>query len=129
MLKEIEYKNEVRNKITNFRGQSAPREVGNRYNNNQHAVKNNQHNSENVQVKANKEMLKKTLKMNLLTLALLFIVVPRQIITIMSENCNDDLGECNFFLTFMGVIPLIQLLSAIIHPLVVLWVMDSFTDG
>ena len=124
MLKEMKCKNEVGNKIHNLHAQSAPREFGKRHNNNQHAVKNNRHNFVNIQVKANKEMLKKTLKMNLLTLALLFIVVPRQIITIMSENCDDDLGECDFFLTFMIVIPLVQMVSAFVHSLVVLRVME-----
>ena len=70
-----------------------------------------------------KEILKNTLKMNLLTLALLFILVPTQVIIIIYENCNDGAGECDFFFKFMQVTPLIQLVSAIIHPLVVLLVL------
>ena len=75
-------------------------------------------------VAVNRHMLKKTLKMNLLTLTLLFILVPTQITIIVYESCDDALGECDFFFKMMTVTPIIQLCSAVIHPLVVLYLLE-----
>ena len=68
-----------------------------------------------------KQMLKKTLKMNLLTLTLLFILVPTQVTIIIYEDCDDVSGDCNLFFKMMMVTPIIQLFSAVFHPLAVLF--------
>ena len=69
-------------------------------------------------------ILRKTLTMNLLTLVLLISIVPRKLIEIIYENCDSELGECDFFFKSFKLTALIQLAFAFIHPLIVLLILD-----
>ena len=70
-------------------------------------------------------MLKKTLKMNLLTLAIFFYLVPIQILTIMYENCDPEAGECDTYFHAMLIISILQIFVGFLHPLVVLIVLGQ----
>ena len=82
-------------------------------------------NSTNENCSAHRLMLKKTLKMNLLTLALLFTLLPIQILTIIYENCNDAQGECDTYFNSMLVISVLQICVGFLHPLVVLIILEQ----
>ena len=75
-------------------------------------------------IQTERTMMKKTLKMNLLTLALLFIIVPIQILTIVYENCDESQGECDNYFSSMIVISLLQLIIGCLHPIVVIIIME-----
>ena len=77
-------------------------------------------NESNAQTEARKAMLKKTLKMNLLTLSLLFTVVPRSILNIMFEDCNHLSGECDQYFHVMLVFSFLELCVGFLHPIVVI---------
>jgi hypothetical protein len=79
-------------------------------------------NSQVIQLE--KAMMKKTLKMNLLTLALLFIVVPIQVLTIAYENCDNSKGECENYFSSMIVISVLQLVIGCLHPIVVIIILE-----
>ena len=123
MLKEIRNKKKIRRKIliNNLVGPSMSKVFGER---NKQNIRVNQVTFHDLQVEARKQFLKKTLKMNLLTLAILFTSVPIQVVTIISENCNDSLGECDFYFKFVSVYPLIQLVAAVLHPILFLLILD-----
>ena len=70
-------------------------------------------------------MLKKTLKMNLLTLAIFFYLVPIQILTIMYENCDPEAGKCDTYFSSMLIISVIQIFVGFLHPLVVLIILGQ----
>ena len=72
-----------------------------------------------------KLILRKTLTMNLLTLSLMFGILPKKLIVIIYENCDPELGECDFFFKSFRLTPLIQLAFGFIHPLVVLLIRDQ----
>ena len=75
-------------------------------------------------IQTERTMMKKTLKMNLLTLALLFIVVPIQILTIVYENCDESKGECDNYFSSMIVISLLQLIIGCLHPIIVIIILE-----
>ena len=64
-----------------------------------------------------KSILQKTIMMNLLTLAYLFILVPTQTAIIFFQDCNDSVGECDFLFRILSVSITAQLLAAIVHPI------------
>jgi hypothetical protein len=76
------------------------------------------------QGKIRRVILRKTFTMNLLTLALMFGSVPLKLIEIIYENCDPELGECDFFFKSFKVLALVQLAFGFIHPLVVLLILD-----
>ena len=61
-------------------------------------------------------ILQKTIMMNLLTLAYLFILVPTQTASIFFQECNDSVGECDFLFKILSVSMTAQLVAAIVHP-------------
>ena len=65
-----------------------------------------------------KPILRKTLLMNLLTLAYLFILEPTQITIIIYKDCDDLLGKCDFLFKILSVSMTFQLVAAFVHPLV-----------
>ena len=69
-------------------------------------------------------ILRKTLTMNLLTLVLLISIVPRKLIEIIYENCDPELGECDFYFKSFKLTLLIQFVFEFIHPLIVLLILD-----
>ena len=75
-------------------------------------------------IQMERAMVMKTLKMNLLTLALLFAVVPIQVLTIMYEKCDNSRGECRVYLNSMLVISILQLLIGCLHPIVVILILE-----
>ena len=78
-----------------------------------------------INTSAHKMMLKKTLKMNLLTLAIFFYLVPIQILTIMYENCDPEAGECDTYFHAMLIISILQIFVGFLHPLVVLIILGQ----
>ena len=75
--------------------------------------------SGNTQDTSNKIILKKTIKMNLMTLDLIFILDPTQVMIILHKNCDESLGECDFLFKFVLGTMMVQLFAGFIHPLVV----------
>ena len=82
-------------------------------------------NENNTNTGGYRKMLKRTLKMNLLTLSLLFILLPIQILTIKYENCNDLQGGCDTYFRSMLVISVLQICVGFLHPLVVLIILEQ----
>ena len=75
------------------------------------------------------ETLKKTLKMNLMTLSLLFILVPKQLIIILIHllpECNDHIehGNCEVLMKFFNYSLSFALLAGLIHPIVVFYLLS-----
>ena len=124
MLKEIGNENEMRRKIpkNNLVGPSTSNKFVARKRQN---MSNNQVTYQDLQVEARKQFLKKTLKMNLLTLAILFSSVPIQVVTIISESCKDNLGDCDFYFKFWIYFTPIQLVAAVLHPIFLLLILDT----
>ena len=80
---------------------------------------------EHVQaVTISRDMLMKTLKMNLLTLTLLFLRVPIQVLTIIYEKCDDSLGECDFCFNIMTIMNILQLLIGFLYPIIVMVILE-----
>ena len=124
MMKEMTKKDKVRRKIVNRNNRVGPSTSKVFRGRKKQNMRVNQVTFHDLQVEAHKKFLKKTLKMNLLTLTILFISVPIQVVTIISENCNDSLGECDFFFKFWTVNPRIQSVAAILHPILFLFILD-----
>jgi hypothetical protein len=77
------------------------------------------------EIETRKSVLYKTLKMNLFTLAILFITVPTSILNIIYENCNHLSGECDFYFSTMIVSSLSELVISFFQPLVYLFFLDQ----
>ena len=71
-------------------------------------------------LQSEKKMMKNTLKMNLLTLALLLIVIPIQVLTILYKDCDIVKGECDEYFSSMVIISIVQLIIGCVHPIVVI---------
>ena len=71
-------------------------------------------------LQSEKKMMKNTLKMNLLTLALLLIVIPIQVLTILYKDCDIVKGECDKYFSSMVIISIVQLIIGCVHPIVVI---------
>ena len=72
-----------------------------------------------------KSMLITTLKMNLFTLAILFMTVPTSILNISYENCNHLSGECDFYFDMMLVCSLCEIIISFLQPLVFLFFLQT----
>ena len=77
------------------------------------------------EIETRKSVLYKTLKMNLFTLAILFITVPTSILNIIYENCNHLSGECDFYFNTMIVSSLSELVIVFFQPLVYLFFLNQ----
>ena len=75
---------------------------------------------QNPQQHVQRSVIFKTLKMNLLTMAVFCYLVPIQVLTIMYENCNDKLRECDSYKHKMIFVSVIQLVIGCIHPVAVI---------
>ena len=81
--------------------------------------------SSRYEIETRKSVLYKTLKMNLFTLAILFITVPTSILNILYENCNHLSGECDFYFNTMIVSSLSELVISFLQPLVYLFFLEQ----
>ena len=72
-----------------------------------------------------KSMLTKTLKMNLFSLAVLFMTVPTSILNIIYENCNHLSGECDLYFDIMLVCSLCEIIISFLQPLVFLFFVQT----
>ena len=70
-------------------------------------------------------MLTKTLKMNLFTIAVLFMTVPTSILNIVYENCNHLSGECDLYFDMMLVCSLCEIIISFLQPLVFLFFVQT----
>ena len=77
------------------------------------------------EIETRKSVLYKTLKMNLFTLAILFITVPTSILNIIYENCNHLSGDCDFYFNTMIVSSLSEMVISFLQPLVYLFFLDQ----
>ena len=73
---------------------------------------------------AHKNVLLRTLKMNLFTLAILFIAVPTSVLNIIFENCNHLSGECDLYFDIMIVSSLCELVIGFLQPIVYLFFLE-----
>ena len=118
LLREIESKTTQRKIPASLDGPSTSKEISKRTTDNLEENDRNYSVSNTTQESNHKDILKQTLKMNLLTLAYLFILVPTQVTIIIYKNCDDSLGECDFFFNVMAVTMTAQVVAGFIHPLV-----------
>ena len=65
------------------------------------------------------QMMLTTLRMNRLALLLFFHIVPREVLTIVFHNCNNLGGQCATYFKLLMPISALQLLFALLHPLIV----------
>ena len=125
LLREMKGKSKRHGLLLNMDAPSTSRDCSSRVIANVENAAGNNLSSADTQDTTNKVILRKTLKMNLLTLALIFILVPTQVMIIFHKNCDDSLGECDFLFNFVLGTMMVQLFAGFIHPLVVLWVLET----
>ena len=77
------------------------------------------------EAESRKSLLTKTFKMNLFTLAVLFINVPTSILNIMFENCDHRAGKCDIFFRSHLYISLCEVIITVVHPIVFLFFIKS----
>ena len=71
------------------------------------------------------DILYKTLKMNLFTLAILFMSVPTSILNIIYKNCDHLSGECVFYFDTMIASSLCELVICFLQPLVFIFFLEQ----
>ena len=101
---------------------SKDKDIEKRTVNNEEIKNNNQlsdDDDEEGEHKKQKKIMKSTLRMNQLALVLFFLIVPRELLNITFQNCNNMKGECATYFKVLMPISSTQLLFSFLHPFIV----------